>query len=202
MKIKMMQMLVLVMICGIAHGVSQDLVAQVRQPLLEVMDGLGRNRLRPLLLLNDWGGLGVVTNAAFVNLSRVVTNRWNEVLAAMPEIATDQAERLVVMGAGVVVGEERYLGSVSAVADMVMSNKLTVTELQFYRTQCSIADHYAASSLARRFQEPAVSNLIMKLEAAGAYQQGVSHIFSGEGKELYLDAVHEGLVGPRGRHEQ
>lgn len=196
MKTKMLLVLAMAMSFGVARGESQELVAQVRQPLLEVMDGMGRNRLRPLLLLNDWGRLGVVTNAAFVNLSHVVTNRWNEVLAAMPEIAKDQAERLVVMGAGVVVGEERYLGCVSAVADMVMSNKLTVTELQFYRTQCSLADHYAASSLVRRYQEPAVSNLIMKLNAAGAYPQGVSHIFSGEEKELYLDAVHDGLVGP------
>ena len=68
----------------------------MRQPLLEVMDGMGRNRLRPLLLLNDWGRLGVVTNAAFVNLSHVVTNRWNEVLAAMPEIAKDQAASFLV----------------------------------------------------------------------------------------------------------
>ena len=114
----------------------------------------------------------------------------------MPEISTNQSERLIVMASGVVMGEERYLACISSVADMVLSNKLTSSELRFYKMRCSILDHRATSSLVRRYQEPAISNLIMKLHAAGAYPQGVSDIFSGEAKEFYLDAVHDGLIAP------
>ena len=196
MKIKTIQMLAMGLICSAAFGNAHNLVMSVRQPLSDVMDSYERSRLRPFLLLNEWDELNVVTNPAFTRLSQTVTNCWDEVLAVMPEISTNQSERLIVMASGVVMGEERYLACISSVADMVLSNKLTSSELRFYKMRCSILDHRATSSLVRRYQEPAISNLIMKLHAAGAYPQGVSDIFSGEAKEFYLDSVHDGLIAP------
>ena len=196
MKDKMLLMLAIGLFFAVAFGESHELATNVRQPLLEIMDSYGRDELRPIILLNDWQGFNMTTNASFARLSQLVTNRWEEVLYTMPEISTNEAERLIVMASGVVRGEDRFISCIISVADMVLSNKLTSAELRFYKTRCSIADHYAASSLVRRYQEPAISNLIMKLNAAGCYPQGVSDIFSGDAKELYLDAVHDGLVGP------
>ena len=196
MKFKLLCMLVSSLVFAADLTGSEGIVMSVRQPLSEVMSSCARANLRTILLLNDWQGLGLFTNSAFARLSDVVTNRWPEVLAEMPAISTNQAERLIVLASGTVTGEERFLLNVNTVADMVLSNKLTSAELQFYETRCSIADHHAASSLIRRYQEPPISNLIMKLNAAGAYPRGVSDIFSGEARELYLDAVHDGVIGP------
>ena len=173
-----------------------DLLPSLRGLLSGIVDTYGRDRLKPLLILNDWEELNVWTNSDFRSLSQSVTNNWKEVLSLMPEVSTNQSERLIIMAAGVVRGEDQFLARIESLADAVLSNKVNVTEFRFYKTQCAIVDHYAASSLVRRYQEPAISNLIMKLSSAGVYSQGVSRIFSGEEKELYLDAVHDGLIGP------
>lgn len=183
-------------LCAFALGDSSELLSNIRQPLSRVIENYGTKRLRPLVILNDWEGLNVQTNVDFENLSRIVANRWGEVLSLMPEISTNQAERLVVVAAGVGVGETNFLARIGQMADMALSNRVSAAELRFYKTQCSIADHHAVSSLVRRYQEPPISNLIMKLNAAGAYPQGVSRIFSGEAYEFDLDAVHDGLVEP------
>lgn len=117
-------------------------------------------------------------------------------LSDMDSITTNHNERLIVIYAGVGLGETNFLVRINQMADFVLSNKVSLTELRFYKVQCGISDHHATSSLIRRYQEPSISNLIMKLNAVGAYPQGVSDIFSGEAKELYLDAVHDGVIAP------
>lgn len=183
-------------LCVFALGDRSELFSNIRSPLSRIVEGYDTNRLRPFVILNDWEGLNIQTNADFESLSRIVSTSWGDVLNLMPEISTNQAERLIVVAAGVVVGETNFLTRVDQMADMVLSNKISSVELRFYKTQYSISDHYAVSVLVRRYQEPSISNLIMKLNTAGAYPQGVSHIFNGAAKELYLDAVHDGLIGP------
>ena len=114
----------------------------------------------------------------------------------MPAVTSNANDRLIVLAASIKPSEADFLSKLDALADLVLSNKVDQAELRWYRSECAIVDHYAASSLVRRYQEPAISNLIMKLSSAGVYSQGVSRIFSGEEKELYLDAVHDGLIGP------
>lgn len=196
MKIRKLQVLVVCVICVVAFGKEEDIVTKVKCPMSRIVNSYGEKRLRPFLLLNDWDGFNIATNSDFIQLSQIVTNHWNEMLAEMPRISTNQAERIILMASGVVTGEEKFLSCVSLAADMVLSNKLTLAELKFYTMRCSIADHHAVSSLVRRYQEPAISNLIMKLYAVGKYPNGVSHIFSGQAKEDYLDAVNDGLIGP------
>lgn len=174
-------------------GDGAELLPSLRAQLSRVVNAYGYTQLRPLLILNDWNGMNVWTNNDFRGLSRSVTNHWDEVLSMLPEISTNQSERLIVMAAGVVQGEQRFLSCVESVANAALSNKVNAIELRFYKSQCSFADPSAVSSLVRRYQEPAISNLIMKMSSAGAYPQGVGRIFSGEEKELYLDAVHDGL---------
>lgn len=196
MKIMKIVMLLVVLSNCIAFGDNQEFVARIRQPLSRIVDEYGDDRLRLLMILNDWGGLNMQTNTDFRHLSQVVTNSWSDVLYMMPELSTNQSERLIVMAAGTVTGEQRYLYSVETAADMVLSNKINAAELRFFINRCTIADHRAVSTLLFRYQEPAISNLIMKLHSAGAYPQGVKDIFTGEEKESYLDALHDGMIGP------
>ena len=188
--------MVFVPLCALALDDGPELLSSIRQSLSRIAASYGKNRLRPFVILNDWEALNMQTNVDFGTLSQIVTNRWDDILGIMPEISTNQAARLVVLAAGAGAGEADFLARIEKITDMVFSNKISSAELRFYKTQCGIIDHHAASSLVRRHQEAPISNLIMKLNAAGAYPQGVSSIFSGEEKELYLDAVHDGLIGP------
>ena len=179
-----------------AGGENAQCCAVVRAQLLALRLQMGGTLPEYHQLREEAFELGLQSNAVFQAMSRTVKGSWAEVLDGLGAITTNQTERLVVLYAGVEVGETNFIAKISQVADMVLSDKVTLAELKFYKTQCGIADHHAASSLVRRYQEVSISNLIMKLNAAGACPQGVSHIFSGEAKELYLDAVHDGLVGP------
>ena len=147
-------------------------------------------------LRNEVHEFGLSSNATFRAMAQMVAAEWPCALANMDSITTNLNERLMVVYAGVGGGETNFLVRISQMADFVLSNKVSLAELRFYKTQCGIFDHHATSSLIRRYQEPAISNLIMKLHTAGAYPQGVSDIFSGEAKESYLDAVHDGLIAP------
>ena len=147
-------------------------------------------------LRNEVHELGLSSNATFQAMARMVADEWPCALADMDSITTNRNERLMVIYAGVGAGETNFLVRIDQMADFVLSNKVSLAELRFYKTQCGMFDHQATSSLIRRYQEPPISNLIMKLNAVGVYPQGVSDIFSGEAKELYLDAVHDGVISP------
>lgn len=196
--LKKMCMAMIVMavgLCVLAKQGQQGGCAGVREKLLLIKQQMGAFpdccRMR-----EEAPELELSSNETFCAMSQMVANCWPRVLAGLDSITTNQNERLVVIYAGVGVGETNFLSRISQMADMVFSNKVSLAELQFYKTQWGIADHHAASVLVRRYQETSVSNLIMKLRSIGAYPQGVSHIFSGAERELYLDAVHDGLIGP------
>lgn len=187
----------LTMVWGVLAAIDQTQVCpRVQEDLATLRQQMGGSLPEYYQLREEVHELGLKSNLTFQALSQFVVNNWANVLGGMDAITTNKNERLFVLYAGVVIGETNFLSRISQIADSALSNKVSLAELRFYKTQCSISDHYAASSLIRRYQEPSISNLIMKLNAAGAYPQGVSEIFSGEAKELYLDAVHDGLIGP------
>ena len=168
----------------------------VREKLSLLKRQMGGNIPEYHQLRNEVHELGLSSNATFQAMAQIVAGEWPCALADMDSITTNQNERLMVIYAGVGAGETNFLERIGQMADFVLSNKVSLAELRFYKTQCGIFDHQATSSLVRRYQEPAISNLIMKLNAVGVYPQGVSDIFSGEAKELYLDAVHDGVIAP------
>lgn len=168
----------------------------VREKLSLLKQQMGGNIPEYHQLRNEVHELGLSSNSTFQAMAQIVAGEWPCALADMDSITTNQNERLMVIYAGVGVGETNFLERIGQMADFVLSNKVSLAELRFYKTQCGIFDHQATSSLVRRYQEPAISNLIMKLNAVGVYPQGVSDIFSGEAKELYLDAVHDGVIAP------
>lgn len=184
----------IVQLCVQAESVLTGGCECVRERLSILEHQMGNAFPEYRQIIEDADGLGLSSNATFLTMSQLITENWTNVLAGLDAISTNLNERLIVLYAGVGVGETNFLARIDCLADMALSNRVSLSELRFYKTQCSIVDHYAASSLVRRYQEPAISNLIMKLDAAGLYPRGVSDILSGEAKLLYEDAVREGLI--------
>ena len=180
----------------LANPAGLSYCEDVRRQLMSLKQQLGDSLSDYRQLREEIHELGLITNSTFVTMSQYVSANWTNVIAGIDLITTNSNERLLVLYAGVGAGETNFLSRIDCLADMVSSNSVSLAELRFYKTQCAIVDHSAANSLIVRYQEPAISNLIMKLNAVGIYPQGVSDIFSGEAKELYLDAVNDGLIGP------
>ena len=100
-------------------------------------------------LRNEVHELGLSSNATFLAMARMVADEWPCALADMDSITTNLNERLMVVYAGVGGGETNFLVRISQMADFVLSNKVSLAELRFYKTQCGIFDHHATSSLIR-----------------------------------------------------
>lgn len=179
---------------ALADPVLADECESVRERLSDLVHQMGYEFPDYRQIKEDADGLNLSTNVTFLIMSQLITENWTNVIARLDTISTNYNERLLVLYAGVGIGERNFLARIDYLSDMALSNKVSLAELRFYKTQCGIVDHYAASSLVRRYQEPAISNLIMKLDAVGVYPRGVSRIFSGEAKLLYEDAVREGLI--------
>jgi len=155
--------------------------------------GHGGRFPQSILILEDWQGTGILTNGHFRLLQGAASNQWQSVWASL-NCLTNSDDRLVVIAAGAANNEADYLARISFLADMVLSNKVSSVELRYFVNRCSDVNHFVASTLVRRYDEPSVSNLIMKVNAAGGFPGGVSDIFSGEDKRWYENAVREGLI--------
>jgi len=165
----------------------------VRSTLSSLRADYGARFPRAGLIREDWNGTRIATNRYFCALQGVVTNQWRDVLSCLPGV-TNQDDRLIVIAAGAANSESDYLARIDTMADMVLSNKVSTFELIYFRNRCSAANHYAESVFLRRYNENAISNLIMKVKVAGGLPEDVSEIFSGEGKRWYETAVREGLI--------
>jgi len=135
-------------------------------------------------VLNDWEECRIGEKSQFGAMRCVVTNSWPEIVARLSDISSNEVERLVILAAGVSGSEEEYLYRIDLLADGVSSNRITHAEIGFYRLRCSVENRSATSVLIRRYNVPAISNLIMKLSRVGYYPEGTSYIFSGEAKSL------------------
>lgn len=149
---------------------------------------------RPIHIREDWTGTGLCTNAHFRSLRRVIEEEWIAVFPRVLDQSTNEVERLVLIAAGAATNEVDYLSRMDVMSDLVLSNRLSTFELCYFDNRCSDENKFAGSALLRRYDEPAVSNLIIKVRSAGGFQDGVEDIFSGEAKRLFEDAVYDGAL--------
>ena len=171
-------------------------VEQIRTKLASVTADFGTAMPSYYEMREGWDFLPVRTNANYVAFAEFVSTNWTEVIQALPEISTNKDARLLIVAAGACAGESNYLGRVDVVASQVLSNRVETSEMRFFNERCSVKDHWAASVLIRNYQDATISNLIMKINAAGGFPDGVDKIFNGAAKALYEDASYEGMVGP------
>ncbi len=170
-----------------------NIVLQIRSELLALRSQANISADSYYEFIEDWKSENVTTNAGFIALEQAVNSNWRAVLSGIAEVTTNREDRLVLMAALSCSGETNFLQRIDAVADMVISNQLTLGEMFFFENRCYGRDHFAASVLVRRCHEPAVSNLIRKVETAGGYPDGTDNLFNGEAKRSYEAGVESGL---------
>ena len=174
---------------------ATNVVEEVNSILRALRSDYGQERNFPssIQIREDWNGTGMSANRHFNSLRNFASNHWQNVLVNL-NCFTNQDDRLIVIAACAVTNEADYLARIDCLADMVLSNRAATVELTYFENRSADISHFAASALVRRYNEPSISNLIMKVNSAGGISGGVADIFSGEEKRWYESAVREGLI--------
>ena len=129
--------------------------------------------------------------SAYSSFADSVTNDWREILANLGQIATNEVERLLIIGVGLHYDEDFYLDYCSVLCDMHTNGLITAEELLNGR-----ASHRydLNSSLIRRYQEPKVIEIVNKLKLAMPQQTNYwNSVLSGAAYTNYLEEVAAGL---------
>ena len=180
--------------CICAAGLEGDLAREVNSRVGALCESV-KTDIHPTDLIDPPDGLNLYETQFFRSLQEVVTNDWELTLRALQTISTNEVHRRLVLAAGRPYSEGEYLFRMGIASELVQSNELPLACLKYYKRRSMAFAPRITSVFVCRYEDPVVSNLIMRLDAQGLFSGGVNTIFSGESKELYLDAVHEGLVG-------
>ena len=121
----------------------------------------------------------------------VVSNDWTLALEHLNELATNNLERLLILGVGKTYDEDFYIEYMSVLASMTTNNLLLAKEFSWARASTRFD---LQSCLFRRHQEPKVIELIDKYKAVQPGRTNYwNRVLSGEAYTNYLEEVESGL---------
>ena len=164
---------------------------QVRQALNEVDFLCASNRWDYWTMEEAMNFEWFRTNTVYRSLSSVISNDWEEVLASLPTIATNNLERLLVLGVGKQYDEDFYIDYMGVLSDMKTNNLITAKEFAWARASTR---YDLMSCLMRRYQEPKVIGLVNKYKISiPAQTNRWNGILSGAAYTNYLEEVEIGL---------
>lgn len=129
--------------------------------------------------------------SAYRSFSAIVSNDWATTLSSMSVIATNNLERLFVLGVGKQYGEDFYIDYMGALADMATNSLITTRELEWAK---ATTRYDLMSCLYRRYREPKVIELVNKYKVV--FPQRTNRwdaILSGAAYTNYLEEVAVGL---------
>jgi len=171
-----------------ASGVTPG---QVRQALTEAGSLCASNRWDYWTMDEAMNFEWFRTNAVYCSLSSVISNDWEDVLASLPTIATNNLERLLVLGVGKQYDEDFYIDYMEALSDMKTNNLISAKEFAWARASTR---YDLMSCLARRYQEPKVIGLVNKYKTSIPSQTNLwNSILSGAAYTNYLEEIEIGL---------
>lgn len=191
-KIKSTIKLALVSMLGVAvhlAGADTNIVYTIRAQLDNVHENMPSRYLTHGALQEVIDEL--YKEPTYASLADAVTNDWRTVLANLGHVATNDVERLLIIGVGLHYNEDFYLDFCSVLCDMHKNGVLTANEFLNGRASHRYDLH---SCLIRRYQEPKVIELINKYKVAMPAQTNYwDSVLSGQAYTNYLQEVEAGL---------
>lgn len=179
---------IMISVGAFASDVTQE---QVRLALNEVDSLCVSNRWSYGILEEAMNFEWFRNNPVYRSFSSVVSNGWDEVLTSLPAIATNDLERLLVLGVGKQYGEDFYIDFMGRLSDMKTNNVITASEFAWARASTR---YDLMSCLIRRYQEPKVIELVNKYKVSIPSQTNRwNGILSGAAYTNYLEEVSIGL---------
>ena len=120
-----------------------------------------------------------------------ISNDWLGVLQTLDMVATNNLERLFVLGVGKQYDEDFYIDYMDVLSDMKTNSLITAKEFNWARASTR---YDLMSCLIRRYQEPKVIDLVNKYKISlPAQTNRWNAILSGAAYTNYLEEVEIGL---------
>lgn len=155
-----------------------------------------RRDVRPRMIdsftAGEIGGQRIGRLPSYQNLSRLVSNEWNNVLASLGTIATNSAERCMILGAGFQFGWDFHLPFFTKIADECIAGSISSNEVAWfeaYSTKPGLVDQ-----LYIRNSDPAVTNLLWKMIRIDGQTNHWTSIMSEGALQLLEDARTSGSL--------
>ena len=172
----------------LAFGEAPDLV---RQTLNEVGSLCVSNGWDYWTLEEPMNFEGLGENHSYRSFSDAVSNNWESTLSSLSVVATNNLERLLVLGVGKQYDEDFYVGYMEVLSDMRTNSMISAKEFTWARASTR---HDLMSCLIRRYQEPKVRALLNKYKISiPAQTNRWDDILSGAAYTNYLEEVEAGL---------
>ena len=120
-----------------------------------------------------------------------VSNNWCVALSNFCAIATNETERLLLIGVGQQFDEDFYIDYMGTLSDLRTNNVITAEELQW---AASPIRAYLLTCILRRYSEPKVIQLVNKYRVSRPHLTDYwNDILSGAAYTNYLEEVEMGL---------
>lgn len=176
---------------GIVSSVASSDLTQVRNRIGDVGLFCLSNRW-DYLVINDAMNFECLNKTVvYASLADAISNDWREVLGHFSEVATNNLERLFVLGVGKQYGEDFYIDYMDALSDMATNNLITAKELEWAK---ATTRYDLMSCLYRHYQDPRVITLVNKYKVALPLQTNHwNDILSGVAYTNYLEEAAAGL---------
>ena len=134
---------------------------------------------------------GVSDVPTYAGFAASVSNCWREMLENFEVIATNNLERLLVLGVGKQYSEDFYIDYMGVLSDMRTNSIITAKELAWAQASTR---YDLMSCLIRRYKEPKVIELVNKYKTSmPASSNRWNDILSGVAYTNYLEEVEAGL---------
>jgi len=168
--------------------IATELRDAVRSALDNYEDGVRRSSMSANAIYNL--SVADTTGNAYVELCRLVSNDVQSVFQGMSSIATNEAERLVLMSTAWQYDENYYLSAYDVIANMALSNEVSRTECDWFG---SPKRNDLANCIRCRYQETCVTNLAHKIMIVTGNTNWYWSVISGESYSNYLEEASSGL---------
>jgi len=180
--------LALIVVMGFCAYARADGMTNTRQALDTVIRRLDIRRDLVGMYFNY--GIRCATNSEYRALAVAVSNEWQSVLGNLSRCATNQLERLLVLGVRDQFDEDFFYDYVEGVFGQWQAGRVSTAELQWIRHSDKPGfDHL----FERRYNVERARRLVAKFQESEPNNMHWQKVLSGEAYTNYLEEVAAGL---------
>lgn len=172
----------------VSLSMAEDIVSQVRSSVSTVVSFLPAGRRGSPEYLREFG-FPLKRHAAYRELVGVVSNNQEAICSNFTGCATNELSRMVLLAAWWGGDEPLYLNGLSRSLDLAIDGIVTRNEFDWYRK--GHRNVRRGNILALRYDEPGMSNLVMRLYGYTGETNALRRVLSGETRETIANFLDE-----------
>lgn len=180
-------LLVLMLSCAMISG-ADDIVSQTRSAISSVISSLPEGRRGSPEYIREFGA-PYRRHSAYRELVGIVSNNQETVCANFDLCATNELSRMVLLSVWWGGDDGLYINGLSNTLDLAISGIVAREELDWYRM-----GHFSVrrgNLLALQYDEPGVSNLVVRLYGFTKETNICNRILSGEARVSVTNYLEE-----------